>query len=236
MPPRSLRAYSISTIGLVIVLALSGFEPQARAAEPAPATNGTVSVPIGAVDAKVPIYGELGIGVGHTFLLGDTKTALRRSYGGAFDPGLGSSLMMGFVVAPRIFHGIGVGARIKGTFGSPQKGEGGDDYIFNGYALSLAVKAYPFAKRFNDGPYARVSLGFGQMTTKRQNEATSSYRHQYAIGLTLAGALGYTLPVGPVGLGLEAEVEYSSRGGTADGIGATTYESGHVGGNFVVSF
>ena len=82
------------------------------------------------------------------------------------------------------------------------KGEHGDEYIFNDYALSLAAKAYPFAKTFNDGPYARASAGFGQMTTKRQNEATNLYRHQYAIGLTLVGALGYTLPVGSFGLGL----------------------------------
>lgn len=229
-------AYVTST-ALVFALAFGGLEPRALADETAPTPGtGSVAAPIGPSDSKLPVYGEVGIGFGQTLLFGDTKAALRRSYGGASDPGTGSSLMMGFVLAPRSFHGVGIGARIKGTFGSPQKGDQGDDYIFNGYALSLAVKAYPFAKTFNEGPYARVSIGFGQMTTKRQNEATSSYRHQYAIGLTLAGALGYTLPVGPVGLGLEFEMEYSNRNGTAAGIGATTFASGHAGGNFVVSF
>jgi hypothetical protein len=234
----SFRSYLRRTAAFLAAFAVaaSEFESSARAAEPAPSASGAVTAPVAGVDSKLPVYGEMGIGFGQTLFFGETKSALRRSYGGGGDPGVGSSLMMGFVVAPRVFHGVGVGARIKGTFGSPQKGDAGDDYIFNGYALSLAVKAYPFAKTFNEGPYARASLGFGQMTTKRQNEATSSYRHQYAIGLTLAGALGYTLQVGPVGLGLEAELEYSNRRGTADGIGAITFESGHVGGNFVVSF
>ncbi len=185
---------------------------------------------------KFPVYGEVGLGFGKTLFFGDTKDALRRSYGGSFDPGTGFNVMMGFVVAPSSWRGVGVGGRIKGTFGSPVKGDNDDDYIFNFYALSIAVKAYPFGGVFNQGPYARLSAGFGQMTTKRQNETTKLYRHQYAIGVTAAGALGWTLPVGAFGLGLEVELEYSNRNGTADGIGATTYQSGQLGGNFVFSF
>ena len=214
--------------GLLLVAAERrgmGAEPQTAEEQPAPAEP-----------SKLPVYAEVGLGFGKTLFFGDTKEALRKSYGGAFDPGTGTNLMIGFIAAPTGWHGVGVGARIKGTFGSPVKGDNNDDYIFNYYALSLAVKAYPFARTFNDGPYARVSAGFGQMTTKRQNEATNLYRHQYAIGLTAAGALGYTLPVGRFGLGLEVELEYSNRNGTADGIGSTTYQSGQLGGNFVLSF
>lgn len=186
--------------------------------------------------AKLPVYAEAGLGFGQTLFFGGMRDALRTSYGGAFDPGLGNNLMAGFVVAPRGWHGFGVGARIKGTFGTPVKGDEGDDYLFNDYALSLQVKAYPFAHAYDEGPYARAAAGFGQLTTKRQNEARNEYRHQYAIGFTAGVALGYTLPVGAVGLSLEAAFESSSRSGTADGVGSTTYKTGQLAGNFVVSF
>jgi hypothetical protein len=216
------------TLALASAALTSASGRHAQAAEPAG--------PASERPARLPVYGEAGVGFGQTLFFGGMRDALRKSYGGAFDPGIGNNLMMGFTVAPLGWRGVGVGARIKGTFGTSIKGEQGDDYIFNYYALALAVKAYPFAKTFNDGLYARASVGFGQMTTKRQNEALNRYRHQYAIGLTAAGALGYTLPVGPVGLGVEAEFEFSSRDGTVDGVGATSFQSGQLGGNFVVSF
>lgn len=223
------------TLALASAISTGASSRGAQAAEPTtPASEPTM--PASEKPARLPVYGEAGIGFGQTLFFGGMRDALRRSYGGAFDPGLGNNLMMGFTVAPLGWRGVGVGARIKGTFGTSIKGEQGDSYIFNYYALALAVKAYPFAKGFNDGPYARVSAGFGQMTTKRQNEAINLYRHQYAIGLTVGGALGYTLPVGPVGLGIEAEFEFSSRDGTVDGVGATNFQSGQLGGNFVVSF
>lgn len=184
---------------------------------------------------RLPVHAEAGLGFGRTLFFGGMREALRTSYGGAFDPGFGSNVMAGFVVAPRGWRGVGVGARIKGTFGSPVTGDGGDAYIFNDYALALQAKAYPFGV-FDDGFYARATAGFGQLTTKRQDEAALRYRHQYAIGLTAGAALGYTLALGAIGVSLEAAFEYSRRNGTADGRGATTYETGQLAVNAVVVF
>jgi len=235
---RPARRAAILAVGLLAsgTSAFAGEEPASETG-PAPpaAAAGAVAVPAPS-RMKLPVYAEVGLGFGKTLFFGGMRDALRTSYGGAFDPGFGNNLLAGFVVAPKSWYGLGVGARIKGTFGSPVKGDGGDEYIFNDYAVSLQVKFYPFAKPFDEGPYARAVAGFGQLTTKRQSEAANRYRHQYAIGLTAGAALGYTLPVSAVGLSLEATFEYSNRSGTADGLGNTSYESGQLAGNVVVTF
>lgn len=185
---------------------------------------------------RLPVYGDVGLGFGQTLFFGSTRPALRSAYGGAFDPGIGNNLLMGFAVAPARWGGLAVGSRIKGTFGSSVTGEGDASYIFNYYNLALTLTYYPLTRTYGRGPYARASVGFGQMTTKRIEEASDRYQHQYAIGSSLMGAVGYTQPVGAVRLSLEVELEYASRSGTVDTVGSTTFESGQLGGNFVVTF
>jgi hypothetical protein len=143
---------------------------------------------------------------------------------------------MGFYIAPQQWKGLGLGSRIKGTFGTSVEGDFGDSYIFNYYNLAVTAKYFPFSRTFNKGVYARGSAGFGQMTTKRVNEATALYKHQYAIGSTLLLGIGYTFPVRKFALSIEAEYEYSGRNGTIDGVGDAMYRSGQLGGNVVLSF
>jgi hypothetical protein len=185
---------------------------------------------------KLPVYGEVGLGFGQTLFFGDIKSQLTKSYGGAFEPGIGNNLMMGFYIAPENWKGLGVGSRIKGTFGTSVKGDNGDDYIFNYYNLAITAKYYALSKEFNKGLYVRGSFGFGQFTTKRVNEAANLYKHQYAIGSSLMGGIGYTLPFKKTALSFEAEFDYSNRNGTIDGSGDANYRSGQIGGNIVLSF
>lgn len=185
---------------------------------------------------KLPVYAEVGLGWGQALFFGDMRAQLIRSYGGAFEPGIGNNLMMGFHAAPDKWKGLGLGSRIRGTFGSSVEGDNGDNYIFNYYNLAISAKYYAFSREFNKGLYLRGSLGFGQFTTKRQNEATNLYKHQYAIGSSLMGGIGYTIQLKKTALSFEAEFEYSSRGGTIDGIGNATYQSGQIGGNVIISF
>lgn len=185
---------------------------------------------------KLPVYAEFGLGWGQTLFFGDMKEKLVQSYGGSFDPSIGNNLLMGFYVAPEQWKGLGVGARIKGTFGTSVEGDFGNSYIFNYYNLALAVKYYPISRTFNKGLYVRGSLGFGQFTTKRVNEATNLYKHQYAIGTSLMGGLGWTFPFKKTALSLEAEFDYSNRNGTIDGQGDAQYSSGQLGANIILSF
>lgn len=185
---------------------------------------------------RFPVYGEIGYGFGQTLFFGDMKTQLTKSYGGAFNPGTGNNLMMGFYVAPEYWKGFGIGSRIKGTFGSSVIGDNGDSYIFNYYNLAIAAKYYALSKKFNKGLYVRSSIGFGQFTTKRQNEATNLYKHQYAIGSSLMGGIGYTIPLKRTTLSFETEFEYANRNGTIDGLGNADYQSGQIGGNIILTF
>jgi hypothetical protein len=186
--------------------------------------------------SRFPVYGEIGLGFGQTLFFGDMKAQLAQSYGGSFDPGTGNNLMMGFYVAPENWKGLGVGSRIRGTFGTSVTGDNGDSYIFNYYNLAITAKYYPLSQIFNRGLYTRGSFGFGQFTTKRVNESSSLYKHQYAIGTSLMGGIGYTIPFKRTALSFEAEFEYSTRNGTIDGTGDAGYQSGQIGGNVILSF
>jgi hypothetical protein len=187
------------------------------------------------VSNKPRVYGEVGMGFGQTLFGSGTKGKLTRALGGGFDAGTGGNLMLGFYVAPQTWRGLGIGGRVKGTFGSGVAGDFGDSYIFNYYAVSATAK-YFAGGTFNKGLYGRASLGFGQFTSKRQNEETNLYIHQYAIGNTLALGVGYAIPFGKQSLGFEVEWETSNRNGTVNGQGEVSFRSGQIGGNVILSF
>jgi hypothetical protein len=146
---------------------------------------------------KTRVFGEAGLGFGQTLLFGDVKQRLVQSLGGSFKPGVGNNLTMGFYLAPQKWKGLGIGSRIKGTFGTSVQGENDSDrYLINYYNLALSAKYYPFSRVYNRGFYGRGSVGFGQFTAKRLNETTHQYVHQYGIGSTLMMGLGYSVPSG----------------------------------------
>lgn len=188
------------------------------------------------IKSKMPVYGEVGLGFGKTLFFNDMKQKLYQSYGGSFNPGTGNNLMMGFYVAPTTWKGLGIGSRIKGTFGTSVKGGNGDSYIFNYYNLAISAKYFALSKAYNKGFYVRGSFGFGQFTTKRVNETIQLYKHQYAIGTSLMGGVGYTIPIKNKSLSFEAEYDYSNRNGTIDGLGDASYQSGQIGGNIILTF
>lgn len=186
---------------------------------------------------KSTVYGEAGFGWGQTLFFGDMKQNLSKAFdGGSFKPGVGNNLMVGFYIAPERWRGLGLGSRVKGTFGTSIEGDFGDRYIINYYSVMATAKWYPLSKQFNKGAYTRLSYGFGQFTSKRFNEETNRYQHQYAIGSSVMGGLGYSLPFRKTAISIEAEFEFANRNGTIDGIGTTTFASGQIGGNIILSF
>jgi hypothetical protein len=189
-----------------------------------------------AQEKKLPVYGEFGVGFGQTLFMGETKNQVRAALGGAFDPGITGNLSMAFYYAPENWKGLGLGSRIKGSIAGSIIGDFGDSYFFNYYNLSFSAKYYALSGQFNRGLYARGSIGFGQLTTKRANEVTNNYVHQFAVGSTLTGSIGYSFPFNKSAISLEAEFESSSRSGTINGIGDQSIRSGQIGLNVIYSF
>ncbi len=186
---------------------------------------------------KARIYGEIGLGAGQAIINMKAQAALRNALGGGFEPQIGNNLTMAFYVAPEKWKGLGVGSRIHGTFGSPADGENGSQYVFNYYNLGIAAKYFLLSKAFNKGLYVNGSLGFGQFTAKRLNETTSQYQHQYAIGTSLMGGIGYTLPFTKTALSIELQYENANRNGTVNGISESVqFKTGQLGGNLILSF
>lgn len=189
-----------------------------------------------AQEKKLPVYGEFGLGFGQTLFMGETKTQIRSALGGTFDPGVTGNLSMAFYYAPEKWKGLGLGSRIKGSAAGSVIGDFGDSYFFNYYNLSFSAKYYAFSGQFNRGLYARASVGFGQLTSKRANEVTNNYVHQFAVGSTLTGSIGYSFPFNKSAISIEAEFESSSRSGTINGLGEQSIRSGQAGINVIYSF
>ncbi|MBD2769492.1 hypothetical protein IC235_16510 [Hymenobacter sp. BT664] len=185
---------------------------------------------------KVPVYGEIGVGLNKALYFGDTRAKLAQALGGSAKPGTGNNILAGFYVAPAKWRGLGLGTRISGSFGAPVVGDYGDEYIFNYYNLAAAANYYAPSREFGRGLYLRGSVGFGQLTTKRFDEKANFYRHQYALGTSLMAGVGYTVPLRGWSLTLESEFEAASRSGTVDGLGAQMFRSGQVGLNVIVGF
>jgi hypothetical protein len=187
-------------------------------------------------ESKSPVYGEFGLGFGQTLFMGETKNQVRAALGGTFNPGITSNLVMAFYYAPTSWKGLGIGSRIKGSIATSAPGDFGDSYFFNYYNLSASAKYYAFSGRFNKGLYGRAAVGFGQLTTKRANEATKEFVHQFAVGSTFTGSIGYSFALKKSAISLEAEFESSSRNGTIKSIGDQSIRSGQVGFNAIFSF
>jgi hypothetical protein len=185
---------------------------------------------------KLPVYGEVGAGINKILFYSNTRAKLTQALGGSADFGSANNILAAFFVAPDQWKGLGVGFHMSGTFGAPVTGDFGDEYIFNAYNVAIAAKYYAISHQFNQGLYARTSLGFGQFTTKRFRDDDHTVQHQYALGTSVMGGIGYTIPYKNLGLSLEVEYERAVRNGSVNRIGEITFGSGQIGVNFVVSF
>lgn len=182
------------------------------------------------------IYGEFGFGAGQTTIANETKSHLKVALGGSFEPVVAGNLTTAFYYAPSTWKGLGLGTRLMWSGGPGAVGDNGDDYFFNYYNFSVSAKYYALSQTFNKGLYMRLSLGTGQLTTKRANDASNSFVHQFAIGNTISGNIGYSFPIGKNAISLEGHVETSTRSGTINGLGDKTLRSGQIGANIIYSF
>jgi hypothetical protein len=182
------------------------------------------------------IYGEFGFGGGQTIIANETKSHLKAALGGSFDPIFAGNLTTAFYYAPSKWKGLGLGTRFMWSGGPGAVGENGDDYFFNYYNFSVSAKYYALSQTFNKGLYLRLSLGTGQLTTKRANDVSNSFIHQFAVGSTVSANIGYSFPIGKNAISLEGHFETSSRSATINGLGDKSLRSGQIGANIIYSF
>jgi hypothetical protein len=188
---------------------------------------------------RLPVFGEFGFGFGQTLFFDDMPAKLAQSIrANTFTPNTGFNTVLGFVVAPESWNGFGLGARAKVFAATPASGTEGERYFFNYYHAGFSGKWYALSQKFNEGAYIRGAWGFGQLTAKRDNSpAKEEYLHQFAVGSTFLGGLGWTFPVGAVGVSIEAEFETSLRNGAITNVGeGQLFRSGQIGLNCLISF
>lgn len=193
----------------------------------------------GQTEPMQTVYGEVGVGFGRTLFFGDIRQQLRAAIGADdFTPNAGGNFLVAFYVAPAKWRGLGVGFRAKLFGAGGAAGPSGEEYFFNYYHTGPSAKYYPFSRAFNRGFYVRASYGFGQLTAKRDDQDNArTYRHQFAVGGTWLGGMGYSFPLKKYSLSIEAEAERARRNGTISGVGDDqAFESGQIGANVVLTF
>lgn len=189
---------------------------------------------------KVPIYAHVALGYGNTFFYGSLSEKETINDDRGFGRNQGSTLSTFFYAAPDKWKGLGIGSGVKGFIASPNEGGDNETYFFNYYHVGIGIKYYPISKKFNEGFYVKTNLGFGQMTEKTKFNNTQTYEHQFAVGTTVLGGLGYSIPIGKekrTSFNIDLEAEYSSRNGDVTGIGEDqTFQNSHVSINFGIGF
>lgn len=191
----------------------------------------------GAQTEKLPVYANLALGYGNTFFYGTLADKETINDGRGFGRNQGFTLSTFFYVAPENWKGLGIGSGVKGFFATPNNGGNNETYLFNYYHVGLGLKYYPFSRTFNKGFCVKSNFGFGQMTEKTKFNNTQTYEHQFAIGTTLLGGVGYSLPIGKIALNLDLEAEYSNRRGDVTGKGEDQrFQNSHVSLNFGFGF
>ena len=189
---------------------------------------------------KLPIYANVSIGYGNTFFYGSLSDKETINDNRGFGRNQGNTLSTFFYVAPENWKGLGIGSGVKGFFASPNEGGDNETYLFNYYSVGLGLKYYPFSRKFNEGFAVKTGFGFGQMTEKTKFNNENRYEHQFAIGTTVSGAIGYSIPVGKskrAALNIDLAAEYSSRRGDVTGLGEDReFRNSHVSINFGLGF
>lgn len=188
---------------------------------------------------KLPIYGNVSIGYGNTFFSGTLSEKETINDGRGFGRNQGNTLAIFFYVAPENWKGLGVGAGAKGFFATPNNGGDNETYLFNYYHVGFAAKYHFLSKTFNKGLYAKSSFGIGQMTEKMKYNNTQTYEHQFAIGTTILGGIGYAIPVfkKKAALNIDFDFEYSNRRGDVTGKGEDqAFQNSHFSINFGLGF
>lgn len=192
-----------------------------------------------AQSTKIPVFGNVAAGYGNTFFSGTLSDKESVNDGRGFGRNQGFTLSSFFYVAPAHWKGLGIGSGIKGFFATPNNGGNNETYFFNYYHVGLGVKYYPFSKTFNQGFCVKANAGIGQMTEKMRYNNTKTYDHQFAIGTTLLGGFGYSIPInkGRTAINIDFEAEYSNRRGDVSGKGEDQrFQNNHVSMNFGIGF
>lgn len=189
--------------------------------------------------SKIPVYAHVAIGYGNTFFYGTLSEKETINDGRGFGRNQGNSLSSFFYAAPKSWSGLGIGSGVKGFFASPNNGGNNETYFFNYYHVGIGLKYYPISATFGDGLYVKANFGFGQMTEKMRYNESKIYEHQFAIGTTLLGGLGYSIPLAQdrLSLNIDLEAEYSTRRGDVTGIGEDQpFQNSHVSINVGLGF
>ncbi len=192
-----------------------------------------------AQDSKIPVYANVALGYGNTFFYGTLADKETVNDGRGFGRNQGFTLSTFFYVSPQSWKGLGIGSGVKGFFATPNNGGNNETYLFNYYHVGLGLKYHPFSRTFNKGFCVKSNFGFGQMTEETRFNSTKTYEHQFAIGTTLLGGIGYSLPLnqGKLALTIDLEAEYSNRRGDVTGKGEDQrFQNSHVSMNFGFGF
>ncbi len=131
------------------------------------------------------------------------------------------------------------GLKFKALGAGPSKGDNGNEMFFNYWNNGVSVKFYPFDRAARKGLVLFADYFYvGQFTQKYRNTARKEFNHQFAIGSSFNGGIGYDFPLGekkPV-LTIGIEYEVARRRGEVSEIGGKTFQNANLGVSVGVRF
>lgn len=180
---------------------------------------------------------EVSLGFGKTFFFGDLRTQETAQDAEGFSPNIGTNVAFAYYRSISKVPGLQLGARASFFISTPSTNDSGDkEYFFNYYHGGISAK-YFYGKTVDKGLFSRVDAGFGQMTEKLRNTSEKEATHQFAIGTTLGGSLGWAFPLkSGKSVFVETYYEQSFRNGDVDGVGEKQFQSGQIAFNVGLSF
>ncbi|MEM8964838.1 MAG: hypothetical protein AAGE93_00355 [Bacteroidota bacterium] len=163
--------------------------------------------------SKLPVYGSVSVGYGNTFFSGILSEKEERNDQRGFGRNDGITLATFYYWAPEKLRGLGIGTGVRAFVARPNNGSNQETYTYNYYHIGISIRDYFITKRFNDGLYVTANIGWGQGTEKYSFGNTNTREFQNALGITVLGGLGYSIPLNGNhnALNLDLSYEYSNR-------------------------
>lgn len=181
-------------------------------------------------------YGEFKAGYGVT-IFGE-GLASRVEEGNFSQSGGGMASLAVYRKFEKISY-LNFGLKFKGLGGSPSTNEAGDEMFFNFWASGISVKYYPLRKSADGGLFVQGDIYYvSQFTQKYRNTEALTFDHQFAIGNSFGGILGYdyAIPNSDYGFTMGLEYEFASRQGEVTGLGDQQFLNSNLGGMIGLRF
>ncbi|MCI4647230.1 hypothetical protein [Phaeodactylibacter sp.] len=179
-------------------------------------------------DAGGFTYGEFKAGYGVTQFFSGLED---RFEAGNFDPSGGGLYSIAVYRKFNSINHLHFGLKFKALGAAPSQGDNDEELFFNFWGAAISTKYFPGSESGTKGFYLQGDYNFvSQFTQKYRNTENLDFDHQFAIGGSLTGGMGYQFPLkNRYGLVVSVEYDWAFRQGEVQDVGDVDFRNGNIG-------